>query len=306
MKIAVMGSGGIGGYYGGRLANAGEDVTFIARGAHLAAMRAGGLRVFSHFGDFELPRVAATDDPAEIGEAELVLVTTKAYDLEAAARALVPVVGAETVVLPLLNGVDIAQRLAAVVGRGRVLGGLSKISSAISEPGVIRQVTPYESLVFGPLSGEPQPRDRALEATFRDAGIHAELSADIERDIWEKFIFLAPFAGIAALTRKLCGEIRADPDTRALLRECIEEIEAVARKQGVALAPGVVDDTLAVIDGIPPETKPSMLLDLERGRRLELDALNGTVVRLGTELGVPTPVNRFIHAALKLHAGGAA
>ncbi len=304
MKIAIMGAGGIGGFYGGLLAKAGEDVAFIARGPHLDAMRNNGLRVLSHFGDFDLPTLNATDDPAQVGPVELVVMTTKAYGLEAAARAIQPLVGAETVVLPLLNGVEIAERIGIVIGGKHLLGGLAKISSAIAEPGVIRQTTPFQQLLFGEFSGEPSHRARAVEGVLKGAQIDAVLTPHIERELWHKFILLTAMAGVCAITRHTVGPVRSDPDTRDLLGGCMREVEAVARQKKVDLAQGVVVDTLAFIDGVSPENKPSMLLDLERGKPLELDALNGTVVRMGTELGVPTPVNQFIYAALKLHADG--
>lgn len=304
MKIAIMGAGGIGGFYGGLLARAGEDVIFIARGPHLDAMRNNGLRVLSHFGDFDLPTVNATDDPAQVGPVELVVMTTKAYGLEAAARAIQPMVDAETLVLPLLNGVDIAERIGAVIAAEHVLGGLAKISSAIAEPGVIRQTSPFQQVLFGEFSGEPSPRVRAVEAVLKGAQIDAVLTPHIERELWNKFLFLAATAGMCALTRQPVGPVRSDPDTRELLESSMREIEAVARRKGVDLDEGIVAAALQGLPPPPPDMRPSMLLDLERGKPLELDALNGTVVRLGAELGVPTPVNRFIYAALKLHADG--
>lgn len=303
-----MGSGGVGGYYGGRLARAGHAVTFIARGAHLAALRRKGLQVFSHFGDFHLPRVQVTDVPAEAGPAELVIVATKAYDLEAAAAALRPVVAAETAVLPLLNGVDIAERLGAVLGAtinsAHVLGGVCGISSALAEPGVIRQVSPFEYIALGERDGRVTPRAQAVAAALKQAGINAKLSDDIRRDIWAKFIFLTANAGLCALTRQVTGAVRADPDTRALLQACITEVVAVARAQGVDLGEDAPEQALSQIDRAPESLKPSLLLDLERRNRLELDALTGTVLRMAGETGVAAPVNRFIYAALTLHAQG--
>lgn len=304
MKIAVMGAGGVGGFYGAKLAQAGEDVTFIARGAHLDALRERGLRVEGDQAQIALASVQATDDPAQVGTAELVLFTTKAYDLEAAARQMQPMIGAETTVLPLLNGADIAERIGAVIGQQHVLGGLVQISARIAEPGLIRQMGPLNKIVFGEFSGEVTPRAQAVLECLRHAEIPAELSPTIRSEIWKKFMFIAAAGGVCAVTGSLMGPVLADEDTRALYVGCMEEIAALARKQGVPLPESVVDDTLDFSQRVPPQTRTSMLLSLEQGQRLEVDILNGTAARLGRELGVPTPVNQFIYAALKLRAGG--
>ncbi len=209
-------------------------------------------------------------------------------------------------VLPMLNGLEIAERNWAVIAAEHELGGLAKLSSAIAEPGVIRQTTPFQQVLFGEFSGEPSPRARAVEAVLKGAQIDAVLTPHIERELWHKFLFLAATAGMCALTRRPIGPVRSDPDTRELLEGCMREIEAVAREKGVDLDQGIVAAALQGLPPSPPDMRPSMLLDLERGKPLELDALNGTVVRLGTELSVPTSVNRFIYGALKLHAAGQA
>ncbi len=305
MKIAVMGAGGVGGYYGAVLARSGEAVTFIARGAHLQAMKTHGLRVESQaHGNFALPGINATDRPAEIGQVDLILFATKAYDLESAAASLKPCLGANTAILPLLNGVDIADRIAAVVGKPYVLGGMCQISASIKEPGAIRQVGPLNKIVFGELSGGGSPRADAVLKVFQKAGINAELSPQVLVDIWNKFLFIAALGGVCTLTATLLGPVRADADTRALLLGCMEEVYALASKQGIPLKPSIVQDTLANIDKLPEGTRPSMLLSLEQGGKLEVDALNGTAARLGKRLGVPTPINQFIYAALKLRAEG--
>ena len=305
MKIAIMGAGAVGGFYGGRLARAGEEVHFIARGAHLAALREKGLRVESPtVGDFELPQVNATDDPAQVGPVELVWMTTKAYDLEAGAEAMRPLIGENTAVIPLLNGVDIAERIGAVVGMEHMLGGIVQVSVAIAEPGLIRHAV-MDRLVFGELAGGTSARCEAIRETLHGAGIQAELSEDIRREIWQKYLFLSTMAGMTSLTRQTLGPVRKDPDTRAMLVACLRELEALARKEGIALDDDAEQKMLAMADSLPEGMKPSMLLDLERGRALELEALQGAAVRLGKKLGVPTPVNEFIYAALKLHAGGA-
>ena len=304
MKIAVMGSGGVGGFYGARLAKGGADVTFIARGAHLEAMRARGLRVESPLiGDFVLPEVKVTDDPASIGPVDLVFITVKSYALTDAARAIGPLIGKGTVVIPLLNGVDIAARIKDIVGAEHLMGGVVYVLAAIAEPGVIRHVT-ADRLVFGELGGGPSERGRAIEAVIKAAGVPGEFSADIQKEIWNKFIFLSAIAGMTSVTRSPAGVVREDPDLRQLLIGCMRELEALARQQGIAVEAGICEKHLAFLDQVPPQTKPSMLLDLEQGRKLEVEALNGAAARLGEELGVPTPINRFIYAVLKPHADG--
>jgi 2-dehydropantoate 2-reductase len=303
MKIVVMGAGGVGGFYGGLLAQAGEPVTFIARGAHLKALREAGLRVESQaMGDFHLKTVSATDDPAQAGTADLVLFATKAYDLERAAESLKPALGADTLILPLLNGIDIADRIAAVLGEERVLGGMCQVSSAIKEPGVIRQVGPLNRIAFGERTGGVSPRAQAVLTVLQQAGITAELSPNIAVDLWNKYLFITAIGGVCTVTGFRLGPVLADPDTRALLQGCMEEVHALAVKRKVPLKPTVVQDSLALCAKLPAETRPSLLLSLEQGGNLEIDALSGTAARLGREWGVPTPVNQFIYAALKLRA----
>lgn len=300
-----MGSGGVGGFYGARLARAGEDVTFIARGAHLEAIRKNGLRVESaEFGDFTVAPAQATDDPSTLGVADMVLMATKAYDLDAAAEAMRPLVGADTIVLPLLNGVDIAERLGAVLGMERIVGGTVQVMASIKEPGVILHGA-MDRVVFGELGGGTSPRCEALREVMRNAGIGAETAEDIHVEIWKKFLFLSAGAGLASLTRQPLHRFRADPDTRALLESCMLETEAVARARGVALPESVVADSMAFLDSRPEGAQFSMAYDLSQGKRLELDALQGALVRLGRDAGVPTPANGFIYAALKLWANGA-
>lgn len=305
MKIVVMGTGGVGGFYGGMLAKAGQDVAFVARGAHLAALQAHGLRVESQIaGDFALPKVKATDQPGTLGAADLVLMTTKTYDLESAARGLLPILHKDSLVLPLLNGVDIAERLAAVVGPQRVLGGMCQVSSSIKAPGVIKQVGPLNRIVFGELQGGSSPRARAVLDAFKAAGIVADLSEQIQVEIWKKFLSICAAAGMSALCRSTLGPILKDPDTRAMFVGSMQEVEALARHKGVALSPTIVADALAGYEKLPGEMRPSMGLSVLNGQPLEVDALNGTAARLGRETGVPTPINAFIATALKLVAEG--
>ena len=307
MKITVMGAGGVGGYYGGVLARSGEDVTFVARGAHLEAIRKHGLKVESqHKGNFEIRPAKATDNPRDGGPPDLVIMATKAYDLEAASASLKPVLGPNTVILPLLNGVDIADRIAAVVGKQYVLGGMCQISCSIKEPGVVRQVGPLNKIAFGELQGGTSPRAQAVLDVLKKADIGAELSTSLAVDIWSKFLTITALAGVCTVTASVVGPLRSDPDVRALFSGCMEEVFALAKKKGVALRPTIVQDTMAAIDKMPEATRPSMLLSLQQGGKLEVEALNGAVARLGKQLGVPTPTHQFIYAALKPRAGGKA
>lgn len=301
-----MGAGAVGGYYGALLAQAGEAVSFIARGAQLDALRRRGLRLRTDRGEIALARVEASDEPARIGAVDVVLVTVKAYDLAAAAQALRPLVGPETAVIPLLNGVDSAERLAAVVGERAVLGGLAYISGRIEAPGVVRQTGPLNRLLFGERAGGPSERGRRIEAAFRQAGLTAELVADIRKELWRKFLFMAPSAGVCAVTASPRGAVMRDPDTRALFVAALEEPLALARRLGIALDADIERQVLALSDQQPADSKPSMLFDLEQGKPLELEAFSGTVVRLGRELGIATPTHGMIYASLKHRAGGKA
>jgi 2-dehydropantoate 2-reductase len=304
MRIAVMGSGGVGGYVGGRLAAAGQDVTFVARGAHLAAIRERGLALRSALGDALIRPAQASDDPAAIGPVDVVIFAVKLYDTEAAAAATAPLVGPGTGVVTFQNGVDSTELLAREFGPEHVVGGVAHIAAVIEQPGVIRHTGTMASFVFGEPDGEESERVGALAAALQTAGVDHRISTNIQRDIWDKMAFLATFAGLTALMRLPIGPIREDAETRAMLREGLTEACAVARAKGIALPDDYVERTLARCDGLPHEMKSSMLQDLERGRRLELAWLSGAIVRLGRELGVPTPTHAFITSALKLHADG--
>lgn len=305
MKIAIMGAGAVGGYFGARLANAGADVAFIARGQHLLRMREYGLKLEGPLGDLEVKPVRVTDRPAEIGPVDIVLFAVKLWDTEASGEACRPLLGEETAVVSFQNGVDSAERLVPILGVSHVAGGVAHIAATIAAPGVIRQTGTMARLTFGELDGTMSPRLQVLEQRCRAAGIDAHLVADINRVIWEKFAFLAPLSGVASLTRAAKGMLLSDPDTRAFYRDAIAEVVAVARAKGVALPLETPDSILRFTDGLPAETKPSMLKDLERGGRLEVEWLSGAVARLGVELGVATPIHRFIRTALKLQASGA-
>ncbi|MEE8435638.1 MAG: 2-dehydropantoate 2-reductase [bacterium] len=304
MKIAIMGSGGVGGFYGGRLARGGEDVTFIARGAHLEAMRKNGLQIESPTaGDFKLAEVQATDNPAEAGVVDLVLVSVKTYGLEEAARAIVPMIGPETTVLPLLNGVDITGRLGAIGGEKHVIGGTVYVAANIAAPGTIRHLT-MDRLIFGELEGGTSPRCEAIQEAFTAAGIEADHSSDIKMEIWRKFVGLIAISGVASVTRLPGKAVADDADTRDLLGMAMGEVVRLARSQGIGLDENLPEQLVPMFDSWPPEAKPSMLVALEAGSRLELESLQGTVVRMAEAAGVPTPVNRFIYTALKAFVNG--
>ncbi len=301
MRIAVMGSGGVGGYYGGLLAMAGEDVVFIARGAHLRAIQQHGLRVRSIHGDFNVA-AKATDNPAEVGPVDLVLFCVKSYDTVEAAQAVLPLLGPETAVLSLQNGVDNEEQIERIVGPGHVMGGATQIESTISEPGVISQTSPLRRIFFCEPDGRITPRaERILEAMLR-AGIDAHLTSEFRKTKWDKFVFLAPFAGVTSVCRATIGQIMEDPEARHVLQQAVHEACTVGRADGVPLEDDAEKRVMDFISKLPYGMKSSMQRDLERGRRLEVDALSGAVVRLGRKTGIPTPVHHTIYAALRLQS----
>ena len=305
MRVTVMGSGGTGGFFGGLLARAGEEVTFVARGAHLAAIRAQGLTVRSRLvGDFTVP-ARATDDPAEAGTADLVLFCVKAYDTESAAELLRRAVGPETVILPVQNGIDSAERIGRVLGRDRVIGGLAGVSSVVEAPGVIEHRAGPDVIQLGELDGQPSARTERIADALRRAGVKAEARSDIRVALWEKFVLICGLSGLTALTRLPIGAVLACAETRALYRQTMEETHAVGRSEGIALPDGVVERLLKFFEGSDPTIRGSLYYDLAAGRRLEIETLNGTVVRLGRERDIPTSANFAIYAALKPYADGA-
>ena len=304
MRVAVMGTGGVGGYFGARLALGGCDVAFIARGAHLAAIRQRGLKVESPLGDMHLPDARATDDPAAVGAVDLVLFGVKLWDTETAAKATAPLVGPETAVISLQNGVRKDEILIAILGERAVMGGACYIAAQIAEPGVIRHSGTMQRIVFGEYGGERSRRAEAILAACRRAGIDAEISADVRRTIWEKFVFLAAMSGVTSTIRLPIGPIRSHPQTRAFFHDALREAVAVARAEGVELPADFADDRLAFGDGLPATMTSSMHNDLERGNRLEVEGLSGDIVARGKAAGVPTPVHRAIYDILMLHAAG--
>ena len=303
MRIAIVGSGGVGGYFGGRLAAAGADVTFLARGAHLEAMRARGLRIESPRGNVHLPRVTAESEPAAIGPADVVFFAVKLYDTEGALALLPPLIGPDTVVIGFQNGVETVGLLTRAVGPSHAAGGVSYVSAVIAEPGVIRH-TAMDHLIFGEPDGSRSPRLEALLEACRPAGFQATLSSNITVDIWTKFVRIAVFSGMTAVTRSPIGVIRDDPELFAMLKATATEALNVAHAKGIAVPASTVEDIAAAYRALPPHAKASMLEDLERGRRLELPWLSGAVVRIGREVGVETPTHHFINAVLTPHVNG--
>ncbi len=299
MKFAVIGSGGVGAYFGGRLAQAGHEVTFLARGAHLAAIRERGLRVFSTEGDFEIPAARATDDVSAIGAVDVVLLAVKTWQVGEVAPWLPPLLGAEGAVLTLQNGVEAPDEVARVCGRERVLAGVCRLMSYVAEPGVIRHAGVRPSVEFGEWTGGPSVRARALQAALDGcAGVAATLSADVAVALWEKFLFIAPFSAVGAAARKPAGAWRHVKETRDLLTAAMNEVVDLAQARGVNVAREAVDRTLAFTDKLPEDATASMQRDLLEGRPSELEAQTGAIVRLGREAGVPTPANAFLYAVL--------
>ncbi len=304
MKIAVIGSGGVGGYFGGRLAAAGNDVTFVARGAHLEAMRKNGLKVLSALGDFHLSKVKCTDDTATIGPVDIVMIAVKLWSTEDAVAAAKPLVGPETAVVSFQNGIVAEEKILAVHGPQHTIGGVANIAALIEEPGVIRHNGTMASLIFAELDGKRTKRTEALYKACVDAGIKTELVDDIHTRIWEKFVRLVTMSSMTALCRMPVGPIRDDPDTRALLQQVMTEVITIAKAKGAKLGNDTVEKQMAIVDGYPPTMVASMCGDLRRGNRLELPWLAGTVAKLGKELGIATPANQFVYAALKLFTNG--
>ena len=299
MKIVAVGAGAVGGYFGGRLAEAGEDVVFIARGEHLDALRSGGLRLESPEGDLLLTEVQATNDVAEVGTADLVLVCVKGWQVRDVAATIRPLVGPDTAVLPLQNGVEATDQLAAVLGRERVLVGLCKILSMIAAPGHIRHMGIHPRVLLGESDNASSRRVKAIMGAFERAGVAVENPPDIGVALWEKFLFIASFGGVGAVTRSPAGVVRSVPESRALLQDAMQEIAAVATARGLAFPGDAVSRALTFIDSMPEGAMSSMQRDIMEGRPSELESQNGAVVRLGSTAGVETPVHRFIFNALR-------
>ena len=297
MRIAIFGSGGVGGYFGARLAAGGEDVTFLARGAHLKAMQDEGLHIESPNGNLHLPKVQATDRPQAVGPVDVVLFTVKLYDVDASAATLRPLIGPNTVVITLQNGVEAVDMVAKHVGEDHVAGGAAYIVAVINQPGQVRH-TVGQNLVFGERDGRRSDRLVAFEEAGKRAGFGAKASTQVESDLWVKFVRLSAWSGVTAVTRSPMGVIRADPALFAMMMTATDEAIAVGTARGVTFPADIVESTLAMIPNFPPSSKSSMLEDLERGRPLELPWLSGAVARLGQEAGVPAPTHQFITTVL--------
>jgi 2-dehydropantoate 2-reductase len=298
VKIGVVGAGGVGGYYGGRLAAVGNEVGFVARGEHLAAIRDRGLEVRAHEGEFTV-RVAASDDPTEIGPCDAVLFCVKSYDTEEAAGLLDPLLGPDTGVLSLQNGIDNEEKIAARIGPGHVLGGVSFILTHIAEPGVIEQTGSVQRIVFGELDGSRCGRAEALLAEFRRAEVNADVADDIRAVLWDKYAYLCALAGLTAATRLPIDELLRVPETRALFGSMVGEAAEVARAEGVALADDIVEEKIAFSEGLTPGSYSSLHHDLVTGRRLELDALHGELTRRAASHGIRVPVSEVIYGLLR-------
>lgn len=297
MRIGVMAAGAVGGYFGGRLAAAGHDVIFFARGANLAVLRDKGLTLKSAAGDLHLPKVEATDNPNGVAPVDVVLFAVKLWDTEKAGELIKPIVGPGTRVITFQNGVDSVERLRAILG-DTVVGGTAQIASVISAPGVISHTSPFAILRCGREGGKADPQLSAFVEAAKAAGLDITLTGEIEVELWKKFVFLVGLSGMTATTRLAIGAWRDEPETRAMFLKVMKEVVAVAQAKGVALKDSFAEERLAFIDKNPPGFKASMAHDLDRGNRIELDWLAGKVVTLGRELGVPVPMNEAIYALL--------
>lgn len=305
MKIAIMGSGALGGYFGARLVEGGADVHFVARGRHLEAMRRDGLRVEGPE-PIHVRTVRATDDPGEVGVADVVMLCVKLWDTEQAIAQIRPMVGPGTAIISFQNGVLKDQYLRAAFDEHHLMGGVGYVATTIEAPGVIRQTGPMQRLLFGEFDGSRSQRGEALLAACLAGGIHAEFSVDIVREIWQKYVFLVGLSGTTTTMRKPIGPIRSDPRTRAFLHDVMREVVAVGRAHGVGLPDDYAQVRLQLADDVSPDMTSSMHHDLQRGNRLEVRWLAGGVVELGQAKGVPTPLNRAIADILALHAEGGA
>lgn len=299
MRIAVFGTGGVGGYFGGRLAEAGEDVIFIARGDHLRAIKEKGLKVDSRNGDFVIYPAAATDTVSDVGVVDLVLVGVKAWQVPQAARAMKPLVGANTTVLPLQNGVDAASQLVDTLGPKSVIGGLCRIVSFVVEPGHIRHAGAMPSVIIGELDNRQSQRIATIEELFKRAGVEITIAKDIQVALWTKFLFIASFSGMGAIANAPAGILRTDPQWRTQMLQAMQEIYALAHARGINLPPDSVDKVMAFVDALQDDATSSMQRDIAAGKPSELDAQNGAVVRMAHEAGIEVPTHALIYHTLR-------
>jgi 2-dehydropantoate 2-reductase len=306
MRIAIIGAGGVGGYFGARLQQAGADVHFVARGAHLAAMRREGLKVESPLGDIHLPNVDVAEQPADIGQADMVWLSVKLWDMDAAVRSMRPLIGPETGIISFQNGVQKDDILRAAFGDTAVMGGVAYVATNIDRPGVIRHTGTMQRLIFGEYDGRRSRRAETLLDFCLRGGINAELSDDVRKAIWEKFVFLVGLSGSTTTMRETIGPIRSNPRSRRFLSDLMRETVAVGRALGVALPADFVDQRMSFVDGLPDVMTSSMHHDLNAGKRLEVSWLSGGVAQLGEKAGVPTPMNRAVWEILALYEMGSA
>ena len=304
MKIAVIGAGGVGGAFGAALAKAGADVTFVARGAHLAAMQQNGLKIEGGRGETHISPAQATDDPATIGPVDFVLFCVKLWDVESAGEAIRPLIGPNTAVIPLQNGIDSHERLIPILGANAVMCGVAQISATIAAPGVVHQTGTFMRLVFGEVAGGLSARGDAFLSACKAAGFDASHSGNILTDLWMKFILLATNSAMTAATRSPFGKLRDDADIVATFAAAFAEVYAVGKTKGIALPDDAVANMVKATQGFPDAMMASMAHDLIRGGRIELPWLSGKVVAMGREFGVPTPVHNVLHAILKPHTMG--
>ena len=304
MRIAVMAAGGVGGYFGARMAAAGHEVHFIARGAHLDAIRKNGLKVESTLGNLHLKDAKVTDDPAEVGPVDIVLFAVKLWDTEKAAAQAKPLIGPETRLITLQNGVDSVERIAPILGADHVVGGIAYLATVISAPGVISHTSPFAAMQCGRIDAKPDARLAAFADAAKAASVDIKISDRINRDRWEKFVFLVALSGMTSAARSTLGPVMADDETRAFYRTLMAETLAVGRAQGVPLSEDYIEERMKFSEAAPKGLKASMYHDLERGNRLELDWLAGTVVELARKTGVPVPANEAVYTLLKLHRMG--
>ena len=299
MRIAIFGTGGVGGYFGGRLAQAGEDVTFIARGEHLHAIKATGLRVDSRNGDFTVFPANATDDVRDAGEVDLVIVGVKAWQVPEAAREMKPLVGPMTTVVPMQNGVDAPAQLVSELGSEHVIGGLCRIVSFVVGPGHIRHAGFKPSIIIGELDNRRTDRITSIEQVFKRAEVDITIAADIQVALWTKFLFIASFSGVAAIANEPAGVIRSDPKWRHQMLKAMEEIYALGHARGIKLPPDSIDTVMTSVDALPEDGTSSMQRDIAAGKPSELESQTGAVVRLAREAGVPVPTHEWIYETLK-------
>jgi 2-dehydropantoate 2-reductase len=297
MKIAIIGAGGIGSYFGSLLARSGNDVTFLARGRRLAQLREQGLAVRTGEGEYHVEARAA-ERPEDIGPVDLVLLCVKTYDVPRTLESLGPLLGPETRVLPLQNGIGTVPAVEEAVGLGRALGGVAYIEASVDAEGVVHKPGPIQRIVFGPLGRPPSDREEAILETLRAAGIDAQIAPDVRVPLWSKFLFICAMSGLTALTQQPIGPILANPESRRLFEDIVSEADRVARLEGVPLPEDAVQATMRLVSGLPPTMQTSMQRDLRDGRPLELEALNGTVVALARRHGIDVPVNRTVYGTL--------